>query len=536
MRGLVVSMVTKHELDKSKRLSEQILPEDVKEWINAYRKGEQVVVKIGCSTGMGKTYFVNNTIANLLESEDLNMLYLSPRSQLVAQQIIDTNDLDCVNRYAIATTQYIQYMLVESDDYIRVSEDVRLVRKCDLPLYDIIVVDEAHLLINDSLFNQESLLVLNWLKEQNKIVIFLSGTGYNLFSQELSPNEISYTSDDDYSMVKEVVIANSDEQLIEKANEIYSKLGENEKILIITEKLLTSKGEDTQLSKWSRTLPSHKVSFVYSKGSGNKFKMFKDQQGVIREGTFSTPVLIGTKTIAEGINITDPNCKYLIQNFADEDTHLQANGRLRNREGITLVVRAYNNMELNGKIRALNEKYGVAIGAYGNEEKIEVVQMRYKNKIHGLPNGFYRDSTGEIKINKAEMIAVLDTINQYRYAIAHKEGHAGVLKELYTNLKVSKGKIIDLDDVKQELTNNELIEYFNKSIEMGERFVTPEQKDILVRFCNCRDKQGRLVKTPKAINRILLECGIGYEVKIKETSKMVGGKKTKIKYWAVTKL
>lgn len=523
------------KLDKSKFLSEQITSEDVKGWIDTYQKGEQVIVKIGCATGMGKTHFINNTITSFLESEDLYMLYLSPRSNLNAQQIADTEGLECVNRYGITTTQSLQQMLVESEDYVREQEDKNVVKKSDLPTFDIIVVDESHLLVNDSLFNQESLLVLNWLKEQNKIVIFLSGTGHNLFSQELSPNEISYTSDDDYSMVKEVVIANSDEQLIEKTNEIYTNLKENEKILIITEKLLTGKGEDTQLSKWSRTLPSDQVSFVYSKGSDNKFKMFKAQQGEIKDGTFSTPVLVGTKTIAEGINVTDTNCKYLIQNFSDEDTHLQANGRLRNREGITLVVRAYNNMELNGKVRALNEKYGVAIDAYGNDEKIKVVQMRFKNKIHGLPNGFYRDSNGVIKINKSEMIAVLDTINQYKYAIAHKEGHAGVLKELYTNLQVAGDKIIDMDDVENMMADKELIAYFEKSIEIGEKFVTDEQKDTLVRFCNCRDKQGRLVKTPKAINKILTACGIDYEIKTKRTNKRVEGKVVAVNYWIIEK-
>ena len=58
----------------------------------------------------------------------------------------------------------------------------------------------------------------------------------------------------------------------------------------------------------------------------------------------------------------------------------------------------------------------------------------------------------------------------------------------------------------------------------------------LIRFCNCRDKQGRLVKTPKAINRILLECGIKYEIKTKRTNKRVEGKAVAVNYWVIEQI
>lgn len=524
------------KLDRNKYLGEQITKEVVQNWIDTYRQTKKgMFVKIGCSTGNGKTFWTNNILGELIYENNIRLLYMSPRTSLNIQQVKDTSDKNYTQYFDIITTQAIQNMLTESENYIRPYEKENTVRKSDLPIYDIIVVDEAHLLINDSVFNQESLIVVDWLKKQNKIVILLSGTGYNLFNIPFSEDEINYKSDDDYSMVKEVIIANSDEQLITKTNEIYQNLGENEKILIVTEKLLTGTGQDTQLTKWSRTLPPNQVSFVYSKDNP-KFKQFKEQYQEIEDGTFNGKVLIGTKKIAEGINITDDSCKYLVQNFADEDTHLQANGRVRNREGITIVVRAYNNMELGGKIRALNEKYGVALDCFGNEEKTKIVQLRFKHKMYGLPNGFYRNSDGIVQINYAEMMAVLDVITQYKYAISHEQGHCGVLKDLYHALKVPSDKIIDLDEVKEQITNEELIAYFEKSIEIKERFHTQEQKDYLIKLCNCRDKQGRLVKKPNAINKILIACHIPYEIKNKETSKMIDGKKTKIKYWTIQKV
>lgn len=517
------------KLDRNKRLSEQITKETVQGWIDSYKQNkERMIIKIGCSTGIGKTYWTNNVLGQLTIENNMKLLYMTPRTNLVMQQVLDTDDENYADNFDIATTQLMQNVLVESEDYIRDFECNGLILKRNLSSYDIIVVDESHLLINDSIFNQESLMVVEWLKQQNKIIILLSGTGYNLFNIPFCDDEISYEAEDDYSMVKQVVIANSDEQLISKTNEIYKNLKKDEKILIITEKLLTSKGEDTQLSKWSRTLPAEEVSFIYSKGSNSKFKDFSDQQGKIENGTFDSKVLIGTKAIAEGINVTDTNCKYLVQNFSDEDTHLQANGRIRNRQDITIVVRAYNNMELGGKIRALNEKYGVALDCFGNEEKTKVVQLRFKNKMYSLPNGFFRDSKGEIQINYAEMVAVIDIIAQYKHAIAHKEGHCGVLKDMYYHLKVPNDKVIDLDDVKNELNNEELIEYFEKSIEIKERFISEEQKGLLIRNCNCRDSKGRLLRTPTTINKVLDACNIPYAIKAKKSGS--------VRYWQVIKL
>ena len=85
----------------------------------------------------------------------------------------------------------------------------------------------------------------------------------------------------------------------------------------------------------------------------------------------------------------------------------------------------------------------------------------------------------------------------------------------------------------QEIQRMELeVKPYLESI-VGERFITPEQKTVLIEFCGCKDEQGRLVKTPKAINKVLAKYGVHYEIKIKETSKMVEGKKVKIKYWVV---
>lgn len=516
-------------LERDKYIAEQITEEVVQEWINTYKQNKQrMVIKIGCSTGMGKTYWTNNVLGNLVTKNNMRLLYMSPRTELNKQQVKDTDNEVYASSFDIMSTQRLQNMLIEAEDYTRKHDCDGLVQKEDISTHDIIVVDEAHLLINDAIFNQESLLVTEWLKQQNKIIILLSGTSYNLFNVPFCEDEIAYETEDDYSMVKEVIIANSDEQLINKTNELYKKLKDNEKILVITEKILTSRGEDTELSKWSRTLPSEEVSFIFSKNSDNKFKGFKAQVGEIKDGSFDGKVLIGTKAIAEGINITDPNCKYLVQNFSDEDTHLQANGRIRNRDGITIVVRAYSNQELNGKVKALKDKYGVAIDCFGNEEKTRLVQLRFKNKMYSLPNGFYRDNKGEIQINYIEMLVVLDIINQYKYAIAHKEGHNGVLKEIYSKLKVPTDKIIDLDDIEQELTNSELIAYFEKSIEIKERFITNEQKDFLIKNCNCRDAKGRLLRTPKAINQVLDAYDIPYEIKQRKSGS--------VRFWIINKI
>lgn len=87
---------------------------------------------------------------------------------------------------------------------------------------------------------------------------------------------------------------------------------------------------------------------------------------------------------------------------------------------------------------------------------------------------------------------------------------------------------------KQQRMEREVKPYLESVI--GEKFVTPEQKGYLAEFCGCRDKQGRLVKTPKAISKVLAEYGIGYEIKTKKTNKRVEGKVVAVNYWMVNKL
>lgn len=517
------------QLDRHKMLSEQIPLDDIKQWIETYKQGEQVIVKIGCSTGMGKTYFINNSVSSFLDPEDLHLLYLSPRIELNKQQVNDTDDLDCVDRYNIHTTQSLQMLLIESEDYIREFQVENHLQKEHLPLYDIIVVDEAHLLINDTVFNQESLLVLNWLRAQNKLIIFLSGTGCNLFKTELSPTEIKYKCDDDYSMVNKVVIAHNDKQLVKELERTYNNLEDNEKILVVTEKIF-KQDQLTELAKWAKALPDHKVGFIYSNSSPSQTK-FKDfQRGEIKNGTFDTTVLVGTKVIAEGVNITDTNCKILAQNFFDEDTHLQVNGRLRNREGITLIVRAYNNNELGGKLRSLKHSYGCALDCWNNSKLLPIARNRFQNKMT-LPKGFYRKYNGEIDLIESELIFVVDLIWQYERALEHPYGHLGVLQEMYLDLKVPRNRIVDLDEVEVHLSNTELIEFFEENKDV--RFVTDEQQEELIKLCNCRDKQHRLLRTPKSINRVLADEGINWMIKSKQTSKRVNGRKVTIRYWIV---
>ena len=88
----------------------------------------------------------------------------------------------------------------------------------------------------------------------------------------------------------------------------------------------------------------------------------------------------------------------------------------------------------------------------------------------------------------------------------------------------------------QEIQRMELeVKPYLESI-VGERFITSEQKTVLVEFCGCKDEQGRLVKTPKAINKILTACGIDYEIKTKRTNKRVEGKVVAVNYWVIEQI
>ena len=299
--------------------------------IQKWQKGNRIL--ISSQTGSGKSEFIKNNLYQFAKDHNQKILLLSNRNLLKNQNILDIGDkLDTI------TAQNYQ----ELESKILNGSDV-----LDLfSFYDYIVYDEVHYMFSDSLFNRNTDLLLTPVKEtpQDKIFIFITATPDALL--DFQPKyDFNYTSEYDYSYIKEIVFYNRSNI----AEAILQNIPYEEKAIFFS-----SNAQDA-LDLSNRFLDS---SFICS--ASNSLYQKADKNAMIQiaeKAMFNSRFLFSTKVLDNGVNIKDDQVKHIIIDMLDPISFIQCLGRkriLREEDTITLYVKNYHGGNI---YYALNDIY-----------------------------------------------------------------------------------------------------------------------------------------------------------------------------------
>ena len=497
------------KLDKSKYLSEQISVEQVTEWGNGK-------VVLDCATGMGKTTLINKVVAKVAGNKNACVLFLSSRTALTEQQMKNLTRLGVTNM-DVKTYQWLESLLERGEE-----DEIK-------DRYAFIVCDECHYFTNDATFNDNTQISYKWIEKQ-PTVIYMSATGDVVFKYMKHKESVDwyYYTDMDYSKVSTITFCHSDEHMIECIKNIYDS---GEKAIVFMDKLLKDGGLGTRVhSPMMDWFLQHQEDchFLCSK-SRIEYDSINEFDTAIKDGKFEKQFLFCTQALDVGIDIKDEQCKHAIVEMFDVDTVMQCLGRIRDKSNAHYYIRVYDKQTLVGKAQTLKNNF------IDKAKKLE--QMTQEERWAYCMNGttfnsnkglFYIDILDgkKIKVNELLLYKYEHIYEQYQTAMygngadSEMSSHPHVARWKYDFIEIAnfKGQFIDLAERDEQNFRNEMNNYL-QSIE-GVRLDKDAQLELVERL-NVRGSNGALRKTPKALNRWLLEND--YECVITTNQYKLGG-------------
>ena len=300
--------------NENKYISDELLTV-APQWFCAHNP----IIFISSGTGTGKTTFVQKLAVEF-----------NKRVLIITNRTATKKQLNCkVEVEEIENNVYItSYQSIERSIHFNIDF---------LDSFDVLVADEAHYFISDSLANNRVNVSYQKILSTRKVVkIFMSATleeiaakivsDYHLINIKTNPFYVSsifnYVKNNNASIIKKVYKISSIQDLY---NDI---IASNEKWLIFVSK--KADGYEIQKELIDNGLTSDDVIFINREdvnSEKNKAKFEFDNLSLNEK--FNCKVLISTKIIDNGVNVIDRSLKHVVIDTNDKPTFLQMLGRKR---------------------------------------------------------------------------------------------------------------------------------------------------------------------------------------------------------------
>lgn len=494
-----------------------IIGEEYKDW----KSGD--IVKIKAQTGTGKTYFIKNVLIPYIDEineykifdKQYKVLILTNRTNLsrqIKKDLYTKYKLEMPSNIdEIDTNNNIENITIMSyqslNEFIEKNIDIRIDK------YDYIVCDEIQYILDDS-WTGRTETILNYLTESknNSVKIFISATMEQLDNilNNSNGNIFEYDTNRDYSYLIPYTYSENN-QLI---NQII-KDKTNNKWLIFVSKI--KKGNEI-LNKLNTN--NIDATIVYR---GCKDKKAKEElNNIINNEQFSCKVLITTKLLDNGINISDDKVKNIVVTSWSKINLIQSIGRVRFKN----IKEAYKiNLYLDIKKR---KQFSAKIQSIDNtlqyfellKSDKEAFNNKYRKKLNQLPNGIHLNENNKF---------IFDKIT-YANLIKNKLELEEIKNNYYKNKYIEKQlnwlgietDVIDLNEIEQKQENDEIKEY---ALSLIDKPLNKKEQEELIKKINLRDNYNRLQKCYSAIN-VYLENN--YNLHIKRERPRINGIKTTI--------
>lgn len=427
---------------RRKYVSDFIGIEDIKK----LERDKDYLIKAGC--GAGKSTFVKKVILKYCLKNDLNLLYLTNRSnakdkaKLEFKKVIGNHK----NKNNIKIATYQSYNNIDFDDY------------------QIIVLDECQYMITEG-WNSIATELKDILQDTLATRIHMSGTPelwMNIFDMDVDEWEILFDEEEHVNIdklnISTVYQCNNEVQLL---NEVKANQLNGYKTLVMC-------GDKEKAYKYSGLFEDS--AFICSQHDKKGYKKFMDKETVSmlnEEEKLNKTVVFSTSAIQTAININDEDYNLLgITDYFYKDDIIQMANRKRKQletDKLDIIVSELNKKSLARKLDWSRYYNNILQFAYHDDEEdiINLLLQTRKNKKY-IPRCLSVLNDGSIVLDYAQIEyekAELEWLEEIE-----KKGYTKAIADLFN------AELVMIDSNKLKI---ELIEKF-----MDKRLFDKEQKEL----------------------------------------------------------
>ncbi|MBU3177654.1 DNA helicase [Clostridium estertheticum] len=321
---------------KTENVSQLVTSCKVSTWGN----GEVITIKAG--TGVGKSYFIKNTLYKFAQANNKRILMLIHR-------------LNCTDQFKLELEKDKKSDIIDIKTYQSLENANK--KDFDFSVYDYIVCDEFHYFLSDSLFNIFTDVSLTLILGQTKSIrIFMSATGDYMKRYINDTRHIKtrdYELPIDFKFIEKLNFYNNDEtveKLIEEAIE------KGDKVIIFIQ----------FATKAYELYKKYKKHCLFNCGKSDKHYKYVDKDKIkemLINERFEELILITTTCMDAGVNIHDKKVNKIICDVIDIGVLIQCIGRKRLgniNDKIYLYIKTINNSQLSGMKTQLKLKVSKA--------------------------------------------------------------------------------------------------------------------------------------------------------------------------------
>ena len=514
--------------------------EEYKKW------GKGDVVTIQAQTGTGKTYFIKNKLVPYMSDYE-HMLIVSNRRYLKRQVKIDLlkangdkipkniEDLDKIKTIGNVTLlSYHQVAVMKKAEEEK--NDI-----LDLDYFDYIVMDECHWFRQDADFCDKGELAWKELirkRHIRSVMIYISATMEDTkLMIESAIEHFKKSSFGKYSEVKlwDYTTGNDYSYL----DTYYFDKVENMAVHI--------KNADIKYGKWIVFVTSKKMADTMQEIITNKkVKIItaetkeddEDLKSILEQSKFKSDVLITTKVLDNGVNISDDTVKNIVIMAWDRVTFIQELGRVRLDIENPYEINLYIPMKCKKAFLTMEKQLGYKDSLVREfEDNKKEFMFKYRDNKNKLPNELFyvKDGQGYVE-NLLGHAKVLALLSEVRNTLDKWNDKKNKEKE-YTFIK-EQLSWIGLEDTFNGLYSQILDEYDEEEVDKLEEqlniiydknlvFLTAKDRTPLIETIGIIDKNHSnikkdelvYVKNINSLNSYLEEVNSEYRIKQFETTR-----------------
>lgn len=423
---------------------------------------------IAAGVGRGKTTLVKDVIVQYCEANNKTMLFITPRT-LIADKM--KKELNIIPGIDIHTTQTIENHL----------NNLKIVGS-----YDYIIIDEAHLLIEDSDFNIYTDILYDWLiNQKNSIKILMTGTPEHLLRCPLIGKLDTLLELEPQGNISKFTFVQSESQFFSKLNSAYIN---KEKTIVFCSSAATAYELHNRYDK---------SAFLCSKTNKalSKHRTMSSYNSIIEKETFEEIVLFITTVGTTGISINDKKIKKVF------------------------MYGIFNNVEFKQAVARVREKESPSIEVIVKVPEPKALEARYRQICAELTYISNKEmySKGHIRKSVPKFICVQAGNETWNKFISYKlqyfkefielvkeHGYEEVIMELYSYKIDSKYKPLQhrinsleyrlhtfLGDKKEIILIGEALDKFKDYIFFELGIQTPKKLDEFIKYNKAKFKDAR---------------------------------------------
>lgn len=464
------------------------IQEDYKNWLPRGVEGHQKASRIFIEspTGTGKSSFVLNKLFPFAAENNYNVLYLTNRSALnqqmrntVAQKLegkeeIKKDEVDFYLPGSFCRLTVINYQAISLNP---------TALETFLNDYAYIVFDEAHFFIEDSLFNAKTGLLLKSVLDAlpDAVWIFLSAT--------LDGSEELLLAAADKIQPNNLVDANLNKVVFKEHCIVYKN---NYQSAVYTPSFF--RGIDDLMLVINRTVGEKWLIFVSSiqrgkalqqrikKETGRKAvflssenKADKRWKTLSTEERYDEDVLITTKVLDNGVNISDKGVRHIVIPFCDQTEFMQMLGRRRTAEGERVYL--YVEVPTIQKINTLRHGVAAKRNAINRVNSVNRCNLNKRNALlakmweagrKDINSLFYINEAGDLVPNFLAEKKLKQLSDFYGTLAAHYKEGACYEKTVLTWIKMEDSEPVYLGQIGSEDIIGFLSHWDGEKIQMAE--------------------------------------------------------------------